>query len=76
MRLHALYLAGALAALAIPLSAGAQPVQANRQAPATEQYAAPPTACPAGWVWEPAGYLTSGKWEAAHCAFRDYQQNW
>lgn len=56
MRLNTLYLMGALAVAAAPLSAVAQPVQANPQ-PAAEQYAPTPAACPAGWVWEPAGYI-------------------
>jgi hypothetical protein len=24
--------------------------------------------CPGGYVWEPAGYVASGKWRDAHCA--------
>jgi len=71
MRLHALYLAGALTALAIPLSAGAQPVYTNRQGAATEQYASRLAACPAGWVWEPAGYMGNGHWRPEHCAPRN-----
>jgi hypothetical protein len=39
----------ARAIAAVPLSAVAQPVQANRQA--AEQYAPTPAACPAGWIW-------------------------
>src|ERR1700730_14572442 len=60
MRLNTVYLLGALAVAAVPLSAVAQPVQANRQA--AEQYALTPAACPAGWVWEPAGYMGNGHW--------------
>lgn len=69
MRLNTLYLMGALAVAAAPLSAVAQPVQANPQ-PAAEQYAPTPAACPAGWVWEPAGYMGNGHWRPAHCAAR------
>jgi hypothetical protein len=69
MRLNTLYLMGALAFAAPPLSAVAQPAQANRQ-PAAEQYAPTPAACPAGWIWEPAGYMGSGHWRPAHCAAR------
>ena len=69
MRLNTVCLLGALAVAAVPLSAVAQPVQANRQA--AEQYAATPAACPAGWVWEPAGYMGNGHWRAAHCAARN-----
>jgi hypothetical protein len=69
MRLNTLYLMGALAVAAAPLSALAQPVQANRQL-AVEQYAPTPAACPAGWVWEPAGYMGNGHWRPAHCAAR------
>lgn len=77
MRLQALYLTATLTALAIPLSAGAQPVNANRQTAAgIEQSMQAPYVCPPGWIWQPAGYFTSGKWEPAHCALRDYQQNW
>ena len=71
MRLHALYVTGALTALAIPLSAGAQTLQTNRPATTTEQYASTPAACPAGWVWEPAGYMGNGHWRPAHYAARN-----
>ena len=69
MRLNTLYLMGMLTVAAVPLSAVAQPVQANRQ-PAADQYAPTPAACPAGWVWEPAGYMGNGHWRPAHCAAR------
>src|SRR5260370_14580621 len=69
MRLNTVYLLGALAVAAVPLSAVAQPVQANRQA--AEQYAPTPAACPAGWVWEPAGYMGNGHWREAHFAARN-----
>ena len=41
MRLYALYLTGALVATAIPLSAGAQPVQATRQTAAGAEQTTP-----------------------------------
>jgi hypothetical protein len=69
MRLNTLYLMGALAVAAVPLSAAAQPLQPNRQT-AAEQSAATSAACPAGWVWEPAGYMGNGHWRPAHCAAR------
>ena len=69
MRLNTVYLLGALAVAAVPLSAVVQPVQANRQA--AEQYAPTSAACPAGWVWEPAGYMGNGHWRAAHCVARN-----
>src|SRR4029077_4470048 len=72
MRLQALYFIGALAVTAIPLSAGAQSLPANDQpVPNAEVYARSAEACPAGSIWEPAGYLSSGKWRPAHCAPRD-----
>jgi hypothetical protein len=71
MRLHALYLTGALIAAAIPLSAGAQPVQANRQtAASTDQTTPTSEVCRPGWVWEPAGYVTLGRWQPARCVPR------
>ena len=71
MRLHALYLAGALAALAIPLSAGAAPGPVGQQSVAAEQAKSVKKACPAGSVWEPAGYMGNGHWRPAHCAARN-----
>jgi hypothetical protein len=72
MRLHALYLAGALSALAIPVSAGASPVPADHlTATSAEQAVSAKTSCPAGWVWEPAGYMGNGHWRSAHCARRN-----
>ena len=73
MRLQNLYLLGALAVAAMPLSAGAQSLFANDQSTAnskavTQAY----RKCPHGWVWEPAGYLGSGKWRPAHCASRGH----
>jgi hypothetical protein len=70
MRLNTLYLMSALAVAAVPLSAAAQPVQSNPQTAAAEQYAPTPAPCPAGWVWEPAGYMGNGHWRPAHCAAR------
>jgi hypothetical protein len=69
MRLNTLYLMSALVVASVPLSAAAQPVQPNSQA-AAQQYAPTPAACPAGWVWEPAGYMGNGHWRPAHCAAR------
>src|SRR5260370_41415999 len=74
MRLNTVYLLGALAVAAVPLSAVAQPVQANRQA--AEQYAPTPAACPAGWVWEPAGYMGNGHWRGAEWAAPDPTSLW
>lgn len=72
MLMRALYLTGALVATAIPLSAGAAPIPANQQSAAGVEEAAPaPDACPAGWIWEPAGYMGNGHWRPAHCASRD-----
>ena len=69
MRLNTVYLMGALVVAMAPLAAAAQPVPADRQA--TEQYASTPAVCPAGWVWEPAGYMGNGHWRSAHCAARN-----
>jgi hypothetical protein len=72
MRMHGLYLTGALIAAAIPLSVGAAPAPANYQSAASVAQAAPaPDTCPAGWIWEPAGYMGNGHWRPAHCAPRD-----
>lgn len=71
MRLQALYFSGALAVAAIPLSAGAQSLPTyNQPAPNFQGYGQLAEACPAGWVWEQPGYLSSGKWRPAHCAPR------
>jgi hypothetical protein len=75
MRLYALYLTGALVATAIPLSAGAQPVQATRQTAAGPEQTTPTLdACRPGWVWEPAGYVTLGRWQAARCVPRNLRE--
>ena len=73
MRLNVLYFLGALAVAAIPISAVAQPDQADRQPAAGAQQAKTlaSKACPAGWVWEPAGYMGNGHWRPAHCATRN-----
>jgi len=80
MRSNALCLIGCLAASAIPLSAGAQPVQsavAARAAQSEREGIAsalrdPPSAhnCPSGYYWEPASYAKHGKFRLAHCARR------
>jgi hypothetical protein len=71
MRLQALYFIGALAVTAILLSAGAQSLPANRQwttnAQADNQAV---RKCPAGYDWEPAGYLPGGVWHPAFCGSR------
>ena len=79
MRLNTLYLVGALTVLAVPLSAAAQPGQpypqtgagAEQAAASVEQAAPAADACPPNWVWEPAGYMSYGKWRSAHCAPRN-----
>jgi hypothetical protein len=65
MRLNALCLIGAVTVLAIPLSAGAVPAQADRQAATPAAFT-----CPPGYYWEPAGYAQHGKFRLAHCAAR------
>jgi hypothetical protein len=72
MRLNTLYLLGTLAVAAVPLSAAAQTAPANDQAPATvQQIKSAHHACPAGWIWEPAGYMGNGHWRSAHCTPRN-----
>lgn len=71
MRLNALCLIGALSVLGIPLSAGAVPAQADRQAAASAQQITPaPDTCPSGYYWEPDAYAPHGKFRPAHCARR------
>ena len=65
MRLHALYLTGALIATAIPFSARAVPVAAHHEAGASAPYA-----CPPGYYWEPVAYAPHGKFRPAHCVPR------
>jgi hypothetical protein len=79
MRLNALCLIGSLAALAIPLAAGAVPAQSagtlsaqwGRQAAVTASqgksaaYVRPPR-----YHWEPGSYAPHGKFRPAHCARR------
>ena len=73
MRLENLYLLGALAVAAIPVSAGAQSLLANDQSTANSRVVTQAARkCPPGWVWEPAGYLGSGKWRPAHRASRGH----
>lgn len=63
MRMPSLYLAGALIAAAIPLSAGATAAaEPYQSATSVGQYASAPNPCPAGSVWEPAGYMGNGHW--------------
>jgi hypothetical protein len=72
MRLQTLYLIGALAVTAIPLSAGAQSLSANDQSTANSQAVDQSVQkCPQGLFWEPAGYLGGGRWRPAHCATRN-----
>ena len=72
MKLRSLYVTGALITTAIPLSALAAPAPANHQtAISGEQAVSAKKSCPAGWIWEPAGYMGNGHWRPAHCARRD-----
>jgi hypothetical protein len=72
MRLDTLYLLGALAVAAAPLSAAAQPASATDQGPTNAQFnMTMPDACPAGSIWEPAGYTGNGDWQTAHCVHRN-----
>jgi hypothetical protein len=71
MRANTLCLFGAVAVLAIPLSTGAAPVQADRQAAVSAEQARPAAfRCPPGYYWEPAAYAPHGKFRLAHCAAR------
>lgn len=70
MRFQNLYFLGALAVAAIPLSAGAQSLLANDQSTTNKAVTQADRRCPPGSVWEPAGYLGSGKWRPARCASR------
>lgn len=78
MRLKALYLTGALTVLAMPLSAGAQPVQStgpgqpNYQATTNvQQMTSQEDTCGPGLRWEEAGYAKHSQWRPAHCAPRE-----
>jgi hypothetical protein len=72
MRMRSLYLTSAVLAMALPLSAIAAPALVDRPAAANvEQAASTPDACPAGWIWEPAGYMGNSHWRPAHCAPRN-----
>jgi len=71
MRLNTLCLIGSLTVTAMPLTAGATSPQLYRQQIVGVQRDAPAaTACAPGWYWEPAGYVTHGKFRPAHCAQR------
>jgi hypothetical protein len=71
MRLHALCFIGAVTVLGVPLSAGAVPVQPDRQLAASAQQIAPIAyTCPPGYYWEPDSYAPHGKFRPAHCAPR------
>ena len=73
MRVRILYLASALIATALPLSAGAVPALFGHHSIAAkvEQAKSAKKHCSAGSVWEPAGYLGHGHWRPAHCAARN-----
>jgi hypothetical protein len=72
MKMRTLYLTSALIATAIPLSAGAAPASADHQKSAgVEQAKSAKKTCPAGWVWEPSGYMGNGHWRPANCARRN-----
>jgi hypothetical protein len=72
MKFPALYLAGALIAAAIPLSASAAPVAADQGSAVSGRQATSATTptCPPGYYWEPDGYARHGKFRLAHCAPR------
>ena len=71
MKLHVLYLTGALIATALPLSARAVTVQPDHQAtPSAQQATSASYACPPGYYWDPDGYAPHGKFRPAHCAVR------
>jgi hypothetical protein len=71
MRVHGLFLAGALVAAAIPLSAGAALFPADRETGTSAWQAASATyTCPPGFYWEPDAYAPHGKFRPAHCAPR------
>jgi hypothetical protein len=79
MRLNALCLIGSLAALAIPLPAGAATAQSAEAISAQWSQQSAITAprgksagyvCPTGYYWVPAGYAKHGKFRLAHCARR------
>lgn len=71
MRLHALHLAGALIAAAIPLSAAAVSAAPDHRTAANTQESAPAAdTCPLGYYWKSASYARHGKYRPAHCALR------
>ena len=72
MKMRTLYLTSALIATAIPLSAEAAPAPVDHQSAASVKLAiSTKKACPAGWIWEPAGYMGNGHWRPAHCVRRN-----
>jgi hypothetical protein len=69
MRLHALYLTGALMAMAIP--AGAVSARADHQTAEDAQQVVPASyTCTPGYYCEPDAYAPHGKFRPAHCAPR------
>jgi hypothetical protein len=71
MKMRTRYLASALVALALPLSvATALAFTGPQSAAAVEHVRSFKKICPAGTVWEPAGYMGNGHWRPAHCASR------
>ena len=76
MRLNALCLIGSLAALAIPLPAGAAPAHSvvavsAQWGPLAAVTGKPAThSCFLGYHWEPDSYARHGKFRPAHCARR------
>ena len=79
MRLNAPCLTGSLAALAIPLPAGAITAQSaeaisahwSRQSAITApRRKSAAHVCPTGYYWVPGGYSKHGKFRLAHCARR------
>jgi hypothetical protein len=69
MRLHRFFLAGALVAAAIPLSAEAALFPADHETGTTAwQAASAAYTCPPGYYWEPDAYAPHGKFRPAHCA--------
>jgi hypothetical protein len=79
MRLNALCFIGSLAALAIPLSAGAVPAQSagtlfaqwgGQAAIIAPQGQSAAGVCSPGYYWEPSSYAPHSKFRPAHCARR------
>jgi hypothetical protein len=59
-----------LSLTAIPLSAGAVPAQAERQAVSAQQTTRVADRCPPDYYWEESSYAPHGKFRVAHCAPR------